>query len=298
MLGVPLVGDDPRDIRQVARPGVSEEVRDVLDVSKLAVLVDVGERRERIPDIRGADGERRGRAVRNAALAVGLATRGDEVAPADAVRVQQVGDVGPRIVVGGRGLAREPGAPLGELVVHTPPALRDRVAVARARGGWTADLRRCGHAHEAASLEPASRRVQQLAHPLGRLPTPRSDADDVRGLVAPELVVVDTARGGSRHGALRRPLGHLVQVSRQAPRRIRLKHVVIEHEVLGVCPVVRDLARIVVTHHVGRRQRAAHAREASAPAAALESRIAGRTRPSRRRRCPLARNPPRAGRRR
>ena len=102
---------------------------------ELAVLLDVGERRERVPDVRGADAERRARAVRVAALAVGLATGGDEVAPADAVLVQQVGDVGPRVVVGGRDLPRDPGAAHGELVVDAPPALRHRRPVARARRG-------------------------------------------------------------------------------------------------------------------------------------------------------------------
>src|SRR5437763_16153360 len=36
----------------------------------------------------------------------------------------------------------------------------------------------------------------------------------------------------------------------QAPGRVRLEHVVLEYVVLGVCPVVGDLPRVVVTHHV------------------------------------------------
>ena len=51
---------------------------------------------------------------------------------------------------------------------------------------------------------------------------------------------------------LRRPAGDHEQVRGQAPRRVRLEHVVLEHEVPRVGPVVRDLARVVVAHHVGR----------------------------------------------
>ena len=39
----------------------------------------------------------------------------------------------------------------------------------------------------------------------------------------------------------------------EAPRADGLEHVVVEHEVLRVGPVVRDLASVVVTHHVGSR---------------------------------------------
>ena len=235
----------------------------------LAVLVDVGERRERVPDVRGADAERRTRAVGVAPLAIGLAARGDEVAPADAVLVQQVGDVRPGVVVGGRDLTGEGRATLGQLVVDAPPALRHRAAVARARPDRSATRRRrCGQPHEPASPQPAPSGAEQLPHAIGGVSPSRPDADDVRGLVAPELVVVDATRRVSGPGAPGGPLGDLVQVRRKAPRRVRLEHVVVEHEVLGVRPVVRDLARVVITHYVRRRQRAAHPRESPAAAAA------------------------------
>ena len=43
---------------------------------------------------------------------------------------------------------------------------------------------------------------------------------------------------------------HHVQVVRQRPRLHRLEHVVVEHVVLGVLPVVGDLRGRVVPHHV------------------------------------------------
>ena len=53
-----------------------------------------------------------------------------------------------------------------------------------------------------------------------------------------------------RVGAVRRPLRDHEQVLGQAPGRVGLEHVVLEDEVLGVGPVVRDLPRVVVAHHV------------------------------------------------
>jgi hypothetical protein len=56
-----------------------------------------------------------------------------------------------------------------------------------------------------------------------------------------------------------RPAGDEVEVLGQAPRRVRLEHVVLEDEVARVTPVVRDLAPVVVAHDVRvlRRVRAA-----------------------------------------
>ena len=48
----------------------------------------------------------------------------------------------------------------------------------------------------------------------------------------------------------RRPLAHREQVRGQAPRADRLEQVVLEDELARVRPVVRDLARVVVAHHV------------------------------------------------
>ena len=57
---------------------------------------------------------------------------------------------------------------------------------------------------------------------------------------------------GSSSCAACRPAGDQEEVRRQAPGRVRLEHVVLEDELLCVRPVVRDLALVVVAHHVGR----------------------------------------------
>ena len=66
-------------------------------------------------------------------------------------------------------------------------------------------------------------------------------ADVVRARVR---VVVVAERG---------PQGHREQVGGQAPRAVRLEHVVLQHEVARVGPVVRDLPVVVVPHHVALR---------------------------------------------
>src|SRR5207253_9250822 len=62
---------------------------------------------------------------------------------------------------------------------------------------------------------------------------------------------VGAAHGVAAHRAHRRPAAHQEQVLGQAPGAVGLEHVVLEHEVLGVGPVVGDLAAVVVAHHVG-----------------------------------------------
>ena len=47
---------------------------------------------------------------------------------------------------------------------------------------------------------------------------------------------------------------------RKAPGHVRLEHVVLEDEVAGVVPVVRDLVPVVVAHDVGRSRSARAAR--------------------------------------
>jgi hypothetical protein len=47
-----------------------------------------------------------------------------------------------------------------------------------------------------------------------------------------------------------RPLRHLVERGRQAPRGVWLEHVILKHIALGVGPVVGNLPRVVVTHYV------------------------------------------------
>ena len=73
---------------------------------------------------------------------------------------------------------------------------------------------------------------------------------ELRRLVRP-VDVVDAARGRTT-GTLRGPRGHHVQMGRQRPRFHGLEHAIVENEVLGVRPVVRDLGCGVVSHHVGR----------------------------------------------
>ena len=62
---------------------------------------------------------------------------------------------------------------------------------------------------------------------------------------------------------------------RKAPRSVRLEHVVLQHEVACVSPVVRDLARVVVAHHLGAVARA-HA-ERVVPVEAAERPAHGRS---------------------
>ena len=67
----------------------------------------------------------------------------------------------------------------------------------------------------------------------------------------PGLQGVDAAGRVVLLRAVGRPLRDEEEVGRQAPRGVRLEHVVLQDEVLGVGPVVRDVARGVVAHHVG-----------------------------------------------
>ena len=55
--------------------------------------------------------------------------------------------------------------------------------------------------------------------------------------------------------AVSRPGRNHEQMDGQAPRAVRLEHVVLEHKVVGVGPVVRDVATRVVAHHVNCRLR-------------------------------------------
>ena len=91
--------------------------------------------------------------------------------------------------------------------------------------------------------------------------------EDARRLLA----LVERVRARRRvvvHRAPRRPLRHEEQVLGQAPRRVRLEHAVLEHEVARVLPVVRDVGCGVVAHHVDRAVRAARVRGVGAVASA------------------------------
>ena len=67
-----------------------------------------------------------------------------------------------------------------------------------------------------------------------------------RGFAAQRVAVLRAA--GS-------PAGDEREMGREAPGVVRLEHVVLQDEVMRVVPVVRDLVRVVVAHHVGRRRR-------------------------------------------
>jgi hypothetical protein len=75
--------------------------------------------------------------------------------------------------------------------------------------------------------------------------------------------------------ALRRPLGHREQVSRQTPRRVGFEHVVLQDEVLRVGPVVGDLAPVVIAHHVAPGNRGRTVRRVGVGASAAALRILG-----------------------
>src|SRR5579884_1591231 len=64
------------------------------------------------------------------------------------------------------------------------------------------------------------------------------------------LQPVDATHGIPGLAALGRPLGDHVEVGGETPRGVRLEHVVLQDELLGVGPVVGDLPRVVVAHHV------------------------------------------------
>src|SRR5437879_3706998 len=59
-------------------------------------------------------------------------------------------------------------------------------------------------------------------------------------------------------GTARGPARDLEQMCREAPRRVRLEHAVLEHEVARICPVVRYVALRMVTEDVHRVVVAAH----------------------------------------
>ena len=109
------------------------------------------------------------------------------------------------------------------------------------------------------------------------------------------LVVAVTVRRVDRVRAVRRPLGDHVQVDGQAPRGVGLEHVVLEHVVLGVAPVVGDLAGVVVAHHVDARGlpvpwlRCTGCSSDPSSCSPLLLGLARRSRPSGRRRCRPAR---------
>ncbi len=93
---------------------------------------------------------------------------------------------------------------------------------------------------------------------------------DVARLEAAEVVVVHAARRVVTARAAGGPLGDEEQVRREAPRGVRLEHVVLERVVVRPAPVVGDLAGVVVAERVRGRRRLAHPRR---PAAAASARL-------------------------
>ena len=93
-------------------------------------------------------------------------------------------------------------------------------------------------------------------------------AGDLSGRESAELVVVHAAHRVAAARAVRRPARDHEEMRGQAPRGRGLEHVVLEREVVRPAPVVRDLARVVVAHDVGRRRRRADRRGGAAAAAA------------------------------
>src|SRR5262249_46806454 len=83
-----------------AVPGGGQEVRNELNVPELPILLHRREVRQRVP-IPG-DGRilRMTGTYRRIILAVGLCTRGEIVAPAHTVLMEQVGEIGPVVVCG------------------------------------------------------------------------------------------------------------------------------------------------------------------------------------------------------
>ena len=77
-----------------------------------------------------------------------------------------------------------------------------------------------------------------------------------------------------------RPAADHEQVRGQAPRGVRLEHVVLQDEVARVGPVVRDLARVVVAHDVACRRRRRRRPGRSDRCSRASRATASRTKPS------------------
>ena len=171
------------------RPGLggAQIVSQRPDIVQLMILLDVAEKRQGIPDSRRLPVLRhRSARLRGIVSAIGLGAALDVVRPANVMRVQEPGDIGPGKVDGRLACT--------EFLTHGLPELLDAVG---------------------------SDDVVDAAHR--------------RAVAAPG-----------------RPGGDHVQVVGKRPRLDRLEHVIVQHEVAGVGPVVWYLRCRVVAHHVGR----------------------------------------------
>src|SRR5262245_29980706 len=99
MLADLVIRDHPVDGREVSVLRGREEVIDGLDVPQLAILAHVGEIRQGIPDS-GCLRALRLRLAEHGAVvvAIGLAAFEDVVAPGDVMPVEEIGEIGPRVV--------------------------------------------------------------------------------------------------------------------------------------------------------------------------------------------------------
>jgi hypothetical protein len=80
--------------------------------------------------------------------------------------------------------------------------------------------------------------AQQLLHAVAHI------------LERQKIDVVDASRCVVIALTIRRPRGHHEQMRRQTPRRGRFEHVILQDEIVGICPIVRNVPAVVITHHV------------------------------------------------
>ena len=100
----------------------------------LPVPLDVGERRQRVPDVRCPRRQGSVGAVRITAVAVGLTSRLHVIGPAHAVLVKQVGDVRPGVVVRASGHLVDLGLTTHDLRLAAAGGLLERAASLLGRG--------------------------------------------------------------------------------------------------------------------------------------------------------------------
>ena len=140
VLRVDLVRNDPGHVGEMPATRGGKEVGDVRDVARLTVATDVGERRQRIPDL-----GRRARDVLWGGAPV------DVVAPAHVVPVHQPGEVGPGVVA-------VLGKPLGLAGRRQVAAQGERVGQVRLAQVEPVRLAADAVALEAARYAPEARR--------------------------------------------------------------------------------------------------------------------------------------------
>jgi hypothetical protein len=151
--------------------------------------------------------------------------------------MQKPGQVGPGVI-----------PVLGQPAVHAP---RTEVAAQRqgVRQVRLTQVESPGHPPDPVARQAARYRPQSRRH--GHRTVRSAPPGDLARLESAQLVVIHAAGGIAATSAVGGPARHHEQVSGEAPRCGRLEHVVVEGEVVGPAPVVRDLAGVVVAHDVG-----------------------------------------------